>query len=715
MKIEGRINSYNGDGMRLLRVVMVLLAVYSTTAMAQRKVLLNEDFNNNSNEWRVGETPDGHAEMEISDGVYKITEEDDSGFRFFGIKAPINMKKNFSITMRIRQTDGSDDNGFGLVFFAKDNDNHQQFLISTNEWARFGRYKEGEYLDVAKWTKISSVKDMDEWNTLEVVKINDALTCWVNGKYFSGTSGSYMYLGGEGIGVLYQKALTIEVDKITVEQWEPDPIRVVEGANPNAVKVNLGPGVNSKGYELVDCVSPDGSVLVFSSDHTEVDPESKAKRDIYFSTRGSNGEWSKAQNAGAPLNNDFHNFAIAITQDLNTLFVQGVYNGSSSTTTGVSYSNRTKNGWSDPVSMPIDNMYNHGNYINSHISPDGQTMLISLQRDDTRGGNDIYLCKRRADDSWTEPVNLGDVVNTTGSETGPFIAADGATVYFASNGHPGYEGLDVFITRRLDETWLKWSVPENLGTGVNTDEHDSFFQVPAKGDSGYYSSHKNSLGSGDVFSVALPKAAKPIPLFMVKGRVLNAETKQPIEGQVVYQELPSATRAGTAHSSPVDGAYQVALVKGKLYGVHAEATGYFPHSEQFDARELGTYSEVEKDLLLTPIKSNVAIRLNNVFFDFGKFDLRPESFPELDRLVELLVNNPSYKIALSGHTDNVGTDAANVLLSQNRINSVRDYILTKGVDASRLTAKGYGKTKPVATNDTEEGRQENRRVEFTIL
>jgi len=701
--------------MRGVGIMFIVLAAIASTASAQRTVLLNEDFNNNINSWKVGETRDGNATLNIEDGVYRINDEDDADFNIFAIKVPINMKMNFSISMRIRQTDGSSENGFGLVFFAADNDNHQQFLISTNKWSRFGRFKNGDYQDEEVWAKLSAPKGMDEWNTLEVIKENDALSCWVNGKYAGGTWGSNVYIGGDGIGVIYQKAITVEVDKIVVEQWEPDSIQVVKGANPNAVKVSLGSNVNSTGHELVDCLSPDGSILVFSRDNSEINPTDKAKRDIYFTTRGSNGVWSKAVNAGPPLNNNEHNFAIAMTQDLNTLFVQGVYTDKTSTVIGVSYSNRTKNGWSVPVSMPIDNMYSNGKFINSHISPDGQTMLMSLQRDDSRGGNDIYVCHRKDDNSWTEPANLGDVINTKGFESGPFIAADGKTVYYSSNGLPGYKGLDIFITRRLDDTWLKWSPPENLGTGVNTDEHDSFFQVPAKGDSGYCSSAKNSMGSDDIFSIALPTAAKPIPLLMVKGRVLNAETKQPIEAEVVYQELPSATRAGTAHSSPTDGAYRVALVKGKLYGVHAEAPGYFPHSEQFDARELGSYSEVEKDLLLTPIKQNVAIRLNNVFFDFGKFDLRPESFPELDRLVDLLIKNLEYKIALSGHTDNVGTDAANITLSQNRINSVRDYILTKGIDASRMTAKGFGKSKPVASNDTEEGRQDNRRVEFTIL
>jgi outer membrane protein OmpA-like peptidoglycan-associated protein len=325
------------------------------------------------------------------------------------------------------------------------------------------------------------------------------------------------------------------------------------------------------------------------------------------------------------------------------------------------------------------------------------------------------VCFRTSDDTWTTPKNLGPVINTIGDDTGPFIAADGKTMYFSSNGWPGYGGRDIFVTVRQDDSWLKWSTPRNLGQPINTDENDSFFQVPAKGDVGYYSSAKESIGSDDIFSIALPEEAKPVPVFLVKGRVLDAETQKPVEADVVYESLQEGKRAGVAHSSPADGAYRVALVRGKQYGVHAEAEGYYSLSDQFDARNLNQYTEAVRDLYLTPITSKASFRLNNVFFDHGKYDLRPESYPELDRLITFLNTNSSVSIELGGHTDNVGSDAANVTLSQNRVNSVKAYLVGKGLSPERIQAKGFGKSKPVATNDTEEGRQLNRRVDFRIL
>ena len=293
--------------------------------------------------------------------------------------------------------------------------------------------------------------------------------------------------------------------------------------------------------------------------------------------------------------------------------------------------------------------------------------------------------------------------------------ADGKTVYFSSNGHPGFGGRDLYVTRRLDETWMKWSPPQNLGTPINTDEHETFFQVPAKGDSGYYTSTKNSLGQSDIFSIALPTGAKPLAVSMIRGRVLDAETNEPVGASVVYEKLPEGSVVGTANSDPSTGGYRVALGMGAQYGVRAEADGYYPLSETFDTRELIEFDEVDKNLYLTPIRTNAIIRLNNLFFDTGKFDLRPESFPELDRLVEFLNARSGISIELQGHTDNVGSTSSNKKLSQDRVNSVKTYLVDKGIKTDRLQAKGFGESKPIGDNDTEEGRQQNRRVQFRIF
>ncbi|MCX6141492.1 MAG: OmpA family protein [Candidatus Kapabacteria bacterium] len=688
-----------------------LLSVASSSS--QERTLVKRTFDN-AGDWFAGETSDGNCTVENEDGVMRYKETDDNGFRYFSEVATLDNTKNWSIRIRLRQTDGEEKHAYGIAFNAADVQNVYMFVIRDDDRARIGRMKENAYEDVDEWTKTDAVKKQGEWNVLEVRKENDAISGYVNGKAVVTMTASYFRVFGSKQGVLYYGAQTIEMDDLEIRQWEPKPVRPVLGVDPNVKPVSLGAEINGESDESVDCISSDGSVLYFSrKDHDG--NVTKDKRDVWVTTKMKNGSWSAPKNLGAPINTAGNNFAIAVTQDLNTLFLQGTYESDGSMGKGVSYSTRTKDGWSAPVNMAIDDYENLNSYVNSHLSPDGSVLITSIQTRDSRGSNDLYVCFRKQNNTWTAPKNLGSVINTQGSEMGPFIAGDGKTLFFSTTGHPGYGGRDIFVSRRLDDTWLNWSEPENLGNGVNSDEHETFIQVPARGDSAYYSSTKNSLGQDDIVAIALPSGARPVALLMARGRVLDAETKLPVTARVVYEELPSGRIAGTATSSAVDGSYRVGLVNGNLYGVRAEAEGYYALSEQFDARSLGAYVEADRDLYLTPIKMNVAIRLNNVFFDVGKYDLRTESYPELDRLVEFLQKNPSVRIALAGHTDNVGSDADNLGLSQNRINSVQTYLVSKGTDAQRMTAKGFGESKPMAPNETEEGRQQNRRVEFTIV
>jgi outer membrane protein OmpA-like peptidoglycan-associated protein len=202
---------------------------------------------------------------------------------------------------------------------------------------------------------------------------------------------------------------------------------------------------------------------------------------------------------------------------------------------------------------------------------------------------------------------------------------------------------------------------------------------------------------------------------MISGRVLDSKTGKPLAADVKYESLTTGKELGIARTNPADGAYKIALVSGQEYGFLAQAEGYYPESQSINAGDVKVYTEIKRDLYLGPIEVGQAIRLNNVFFDFAKFTLRPQSHAELNRLIDFLKGHPTMTIELGGHTDNVGDEATNMKLSQNRVNAVKEYLVTNGIDASRLVAKGYGKSKPRADNKTEEGRQTNRRVEFIFL
>lgn len=479
-------------------------------------------------------------------------------------------------------------------------------------------------------------------------------------------------------------------------------------------KENLGRSINTKYSEHWPVISPDGKTLYFLREgHPENESESG---DIWFSNLQSDGIWTLARHMGKPLNTLDGGSVCSVSPDGNTLLLLGFYNKTGRINfDGFSLSHRTKDGWSFPLGVPIKNFYNLNNHWSGYLSNDGKKLFMGIQRTDSYGECDIYVSFLQSNNVWTEPINLGNVINTKEMEEDAFLAADDVTLYFESKGHGGYGGFDVFMAKRLDDTWENWSTPVNLGATINTKEDDQEYYITAKGDYAYFASGDNSFGELDIFRIKLPEKVKPKPVVLIYGKVLNAKTNEPIEAEIKYEVLSTGVEAGIANSNPNDGSYKIILPYGKNYGYSAKATGYYSVSENINLEKLSGYKEIERNLYLAPIEIGEVVRLNNVFFDFDKYELKPESFPELDRVVKFLNDYPTLEIELSGHTDNIGSDDYNQKLSENRANAVAEYIYSKGISKNRISVIGYGETHPVDTNDTEEGRQKNRRVEFKIL
>jgi outer membrane protein OmpA-like peptidoglycan-associated protein len=271
------------------------------------------------------------------------------------------------------------------------------------------------------------------------------------------------------------------------------------------------------------------------------------------------------------------------------------------------------------------------------------------------------------------------------------------------------------MSKRLDESWTKWSEPENLGPEINTDDFDAYFTIPASGKYAYVGSAKNSLGKLDIFEMKLSEELKPEPVVMIYGKVLNGKTKVPIEANISYSDLNTGKEAGIASSNPVDGSYKIILPAGQAYSFHASKKDFVSVSDNIDLKKETDYKEIERNLYLVPIEEGVDVLLNNIFFENNKADILPSSYPEMDRLVDILNAHPDMKIEISGHTDNAGAHEDNVKLTQARSESVTKYLVGKGINKDRLITKGYGGSKPVETNDHEAGRAKNRRMEFKIL
>lgn len=345
---------------------------------------------------------------------------------------------------------------------------------------------------------------------------------------------------------------------------------------------------------------------------------------------------------------------------------------------------------------------------------------MSVEREDTQGGRDLYVSFQKNDSLWSEPLNLGDVVNTAGEETAPFLASDNKTLYFSSDGFSGFGGADVYMTKRLDDTWTNWSEPENMGGDINTKLNDLFFNIPSTSEYAYYS-REVAIDNADVYRVKLPVFMSPDPIVVVKGKLIDAKTGEPIAAKIIYEQLPEGKEIGIAQSNPETGEYEIHLPGGHLYGVRAEASGHISENQNLDLRNVTKDGQVQvQNMQLEPIEvakiePDATITLNNIFFDFDQSTLRPESFPELNRIVTLMGERGTLEVEISGHADATGPAEYNMGLSERRAKSVVRYLTEKGVAENRITVSFFGETKPIESNETKEGRRKNRRVEFKIL
>jgi outer membrane protein OmpA-like peptidoglycan-associated protein len=468
---------------------------------------------------------------------------------------------------------------------------------------------------------------------------------------------------------------------------------------------NLGDSINSVFSEYYPTITLDGRELVFTRRLNYVN------EDFYGAALG-NDHWTSAKGLTGNINTNMNEGAQNISQDGQWLIFTGCNfpDGFGSCDLYISY--LTPEGWSRPENM--------GNRINTEgwesapsLSPDKRNLYFASSRPDGYGGIDIYVSNRLPNGKWSEPINLGPEVNTAGNESCPFIHADNQSLYFTSNGHPGYGKEDLFVTHK--QPIGKWSKAENLGFPINTIEEEGSLVVAADGKTAYYASNRSdSRGGLDLYSFELRTDVRPIRTLWVKGKVFDKKTTKGLPSAV---ELTNVFTKETISRIQTDemGNYLITLPVGSDYAFNVNRRGYLFYSENFPLSQKNPDSTYNIDIPLQPLEANAIIVLRNVFFDVNKYDLKAESQVELANVVQLLKDNPTLAIQINGHTDNVGKPADNLLLSKNRAESVVTFLTSNGIDAKRLSFKGFGDTEPVADNKTEEGRAQNRRTELKVL
>lgn len=470
--------------------------------------------------------------------------------------------------------------------------------------------------------------------------------------------------------------------------------------------IRLPISINSSSDEYFPKLTADNSNIIFTRKENN-------QENFYESHMMDDNNWSDARKLIGTINSDqFNEGAHCISPDGKYLFFTGCNRPNGLGSCDIYVSKKENGKWTEPINLgaPINS---RGWEAQPAISADGRTLYFVSNRAGGFGGNDIWKSELDKDGKWKTPVNLGKNINTAYNEASPYIHADNKTLYFSSNGWPGYGGQDLYFSQ-LDSMG-HWAVPQNLGLPINNHYDQTSVHVNMSGAIGFFSS-QDSTGQLDIFSFQLPESIKPDPVAYITGLVLDSETRQPLLATVSVTNTSDHKLVFEDVSDYQDGRFIATLPIGSNYAVHVQKEGYLFDSEQYDLTDkLLANEEFTKEILLDPIKSGNIIRLNNIYFDVNKYDLLPSSQSDLLLLLKFLQLNTHTVVEIGGHTDSTGNEEANKKLSERRAQAVVDYLIQNGITKRQITSKGYGDQQPVASNDTEEGRQLNRRTEIKVL
>ncbi len=474
---------------------------------------------------------------------------------------------------------------------------------------------------------------------------------------------------------------------------------------------NLGENINSKDLEYYPSLTIDGKKIVFTR---RVNSSTGRGKEEFFESDFINGQWTQAKQLEGNISTGENNGgAENISQDGQWIVFAGCDFRGGFGSCDIYISHLTKLGWSAPENL--------GPNVNSEfwesspsLSPDKNDLYFSSSVPGGFGGKDIWVCHRKANGKWGPAENLGPEINTSGDDASPFIHADNQTLYFSSNGHQGYsENFDLFVSHKQPDG--KWSKPENLGYPINTIDEEASLIVSADGKTAYYASDRSDTKGGlDIYTFELREDVRPARTLWVKGKVFDKKTNNGLPSSVELTDVSTKQQISKLQTDE-DGNYLVTLPVGKDYAFNVNRRGYLFYSENFDLSNNAPDSVYQINIPLQPIEANASIILKNVFFDTKQTQLKPESITELDNVVILMKENPTVKIQIGGHTDNVGKPEDNVKLSLGRAVAVVNYLLGNGIKNDRLTFKGFGETKPIADNKTEAGRALNRRTELIVI
>jgi outer membrane protein OmpA-like peptidoglycan-associated protein/tetratricopeptide (TPR) repeat protein len=469
---------------------------------------------------------------------------------------------------------------------------------------------------------------------------------------------------------------------------------------------NLGTGINTPLSDYFPGVTADEQTLIFTR------LLNGRNEDFYISHKGEDGNWLPAQNMGAPINTERNEGTISLSSDGQYVFFTACNREGGAGSCDIYFSALDGDRWKEPrnLGFPVNTTSWESQPT---VSFDGKTIYFASNRPGGYGDMDIWFSTYNKG-RWSAPQNMGPEINTSGYEQAPLIAKDDQTLYFNSDGHTGMGGMDLFISRKKPDG--RWGKAENLGYPINTRHDEVCMAMSANGEMAYIATEREGGKGGlDIYGFNLYKEARPAKTGYLKGIVFDSKTLQKLRARFELIDLATGKPVIESVSNRVTGEFLVCLQGNKNYALNVSAEGYLFHSENFALKEQPAVEPHILNIPLHPIQAGEKVVLKNIFFDVDQFTLKAESKVELEKLVSFLKANETVKVELSGHTDNTGVRLKNMELSSNRAKAVYDELVKSGIEARRLTYKGYADTQPVADNKTEAGRQQNRRTEFKIL
>lgn len=494
---------------------------------------------------------------------------------------------------------------------------------------------------------------------------------------------------------------------LTNAQFAIDNAEEMAEFNPHP----LSDTVNAFPMQYFPILSVDQNSLIFTR---RLGTSMQHDEDLVVSSKDENGVWQLPESISENINSEFNEGTCTLSADGRTLIFTSCYGRQGYGSCDLYISEKIGEEWSEPRNL--------GPLINSSfwdsqpsLSADGRRLFFISNRPGGVGSRDIWLASKNENNEWEKPVNLGRSINTVNDEVSPFIHPNNKTLYYATNGLPGFGGFDIYYSNELDEQWEK---PENLGPPINNGEDQVSLFITADGNRGYYSNEDNKSKDrkGIIYEFDVPQSKRvKYRTSFVSGIVRDSLTQKPLKAKIELYDLKSDKRVALVSSDSINGKYLMVLTEGSEYALYVESKGYLFQSRTFNYQKGDDSQSIEIDFLLSPIKEGAKTVLNNIFFETDKYELTDNSKTELKKVIEFLKANPLVKIQIEGHTDNVGSRDYNLELSLKRAISVQTFIIDNGIVQKRVSCKGYGSDQPKVQNNSEENRQQNRRIEFKIV